>query len=109
MENGACQGNLHILNEVFQDMPDCDHEDNDDEFDNTVDSGWVDIRDDSDLNLFLQDTTNISEISKVMSEIDQSGELTMDGCDIVDTLAYDASKVIKILMSLIHLPPPALA
>ena len=76
--------------QVFQDMPDCDHEDSDDEFDNTVNSEWVDIRDDSDLNLFLQDTTNISEISKVMSEIDQSGQITMDGYYIVDTLAYDA-------------------
>ena len=69
MENGVCQENFHILNEVFQYMPDCDHEDSDDEFDNTVDSEWVDIRDDSDLNLFPQDTTNISEINKVMSEI----------------------------------------
>ena len=36
---------LNILNEVFQDMSDC--EENDDEFDNTVDSEWVDIRDDT--------------------------------------------------------------
>ena len=82
---------LIMLNEVFQDIPDLEFEESDDEFELTVDSEWEDVRDNSDIN-FLHNTTNISEISNAMREIDQSNQTILESNDIIlNNLACDVS------------------
>jgi hypothetical protein len=80
-----------MLNEVFQDIPDLEFEESDDEFELSVDSEWEDVRDNSDIN-FLHNTTNISEISNAMREIDQSNQTILESNDIIlNNLACDVS------------------
>ena len=69
-------------------MVDVEFEESDDELECTVDSEWKDVKNGSDMNLLVQDTTDISKISKAMSEFDQSDKCSIESSNIVNTLAY---------------------
>lgn len=86
---------LEILKEVFKDVVDVEFEEGDDELECTMESEWEDVRDDSDMNLLFQDTTDISNISKAMSEFDQSDQCSIESSNIVNTLAYHVSQRIN--------------
>ncbi len=85
---------LALLNEIFQDITDFELEESDDEFEYSVDSEWKDVRDDSDINLFLQDTMSTSALSQAISEFDESNQTIMDRSSLLNTLAVEASYLI---------------
>ena len=83
---------LKVLREIFQDISDLEIEEND-EFTNESELGaeWEDVRDDSEIYL-LNDTNDISQISKAMSEMDESAHSLMDCSDTkLNAIAVDAS------------------
>lgn len=82
---------LIVLNEIFQDITDLELEESDDEFEYSVDSEWKDVRDDSDMNMFLQDTMDTSALSQAMSEFDESDQTIMDRSSLLNTLAVEVS------------------
>ena len=85
---------LLLLNDVFQEITDFELEESDDEFEHSVDSERKDIRDDSDVNLFLQDTMSTSALSQAMSEFHESDQTAMDRSSLLNTLAVEASYLI---------------
>lgn len=82
------------MNEIFQDITDLELGESDDEFEFSLDSEWKDVRDDSDMNMFLQDTMDTSALSQAMSKFDKSDQTIMGRSSLLNTLAVEVSNQI---------------
>ena len=93
---------LLIISEVFGDIDpkEIDFESviENNQAEETIDSDWEDVRDDSSINILsLDDTANAANISMAMHEIDQSDEeLNDDPSGTLHSLACEASRNIHI-------------
>ena len=88
------KGSIVSFYDVFQDMADVEAEIG--ECDNSIDisSKWREIRDDSDMNLSINETKDVSMISEhsaTMSELDDSNQTVTNRSSLLNTLAVEAS------------------
>lgn len=86
---------LLILSDIFNDIDanELQFDDDMEDIDCMVDSEWADVRDDSLINVLLNDS-NMSDINEALTEFDQSGEDIMDTSDFVNNLAVEVSQCI---------------
>ena len=86
---------LTVLSEIFNDIDSADlnfdHLDDMDDLDTTIGSDWADVRDDSSVNISLNDTINLSDIDMAMNVIDQSDDEHVNTSGILSAFAMEAS------------------
>ena len=62
-----------------------------DDLDSTIGSDWAEVRDDSSVNLSLNDTANLSDIGMAMHVFDQSDDEHININGILSAVAEEAS------------------
>ena len=94
---------LVILSEVFNDIDLADiafiSDDENEQLHEPMDSDWEDVRDDSSINISLDDTANLSSSSLAMHAVDNTDdecELNGDTSGTISSLAFEAAQTIQI-------------
>ena len=94
---------LVILSEVFNDIDLADiafnSDDENEQLHEPMDSDWEDVRDDSSINISLDDTANLSSISLAMHAVDNTDdecELNGNTSGTISSLAFEVAQAIQI-------------